>query len=206
MGHAPYIRFLVYLPRVRLLPLLLPRLYLGTDSYPTTSSQFNAVFSTMSTEPPPRQITLPNHRLRKWAQHLLTLHLHLSHPQTPPPTNSPKHPTRTRIVCISDTHNNKPFLPHGDILIHAGDLTENGSFDELQAQIHWLSAQPHRHKIVVAGNHDVLLDEHFLDRYPERRYGSRKTKRELDWGGCDLSSGWGCYYYFDAGARAAAGF
>ncbi|OGM47570.1 phosphoesterase [Aspergillus bombycis] len=39
------------------------------------------------------------------------------------------------VVCISDTHNCQPSLPEGDILIHAGDLTQSGSLKELQANI-----------------------------------------------------------------------
>jgi predicted MPP superfamily phosphohydrolase len=62
------------------------------------------------------------------------------------------------IVCISDTHNSQPNLPPGDILIHAGDLTQSGSLEELEAAIAWLNSQPHLHKIVVGGNHDILLD------------------------------------------------
>jgi 3',5'-cyclic AMP phosphodiesterase CpdA len=92
------------------------------------------------------------------------------------------HPDPIRVVCVSDTHNKQPDLPPGDILIHAGDLTENGSFDEVQAGLTWLSSQPHPFKFLIAGNHDVLLDEAFLQRYPERRYGSSKTKEDLDWG------------------------
>jgi 3',5'-cyclic AMP phosphodiesterase CpdA len=87
-----------------------------------------------------------------------------------------------RLICISDTHSRQPRLPSGDLLIHAGDLTENGSFDEIQTQLTWLSSQPPRHKILVAGNHDVLLDEAFLNKYPERRYGQQKTMQDLDFG------------------------
>lgn len=36
--------------------------------------------------------------------------------------------------------------------------------------------------ILIAGNHDVLLDEDFLDTYPERRYGQTKKRADLDWG------------------------
>lgn len=74
-------------------------------------------------------------------------------PSSPPPGSPP-----VSIVCISDTHNNQPRLPPGDILIHAGDLTQSGTLEELEAALAWLSAQPHPIKIVVAGNHDVLLD------------------------------------------------
>lgn len=59
-----------------------------------------------------------------------------------------------RIVCISDTHMAEPVLPDGDVLIHAGDLTYRGSQSELDSQRLWLAAQPHKHIIVVPGNHD----------------------------------------------------
>lgn len=38
---------------------------------------------------------------------------------------------RTRIVCISDTHNSTVKLPDGDVLIHAGDLTNQGTYSEV---------------------------------------------------------------------------
>ncbi|GIZ47989.1 hypothetical protein CKM354_001106400 [Cercospora kikuchii] len=62
------------------------------------------------------------------------------------------------VVCVSDTHNSQPKTPPGDILIHAGDLTQGGTATELQAQLTWLKAQPHAYKIVIAGNHDIVLD------------------------------------------------
>jgi predicted phosphohydrolase len=125
-----------------------------------------------------RVIKLPGQRLRKLAAALLKLHPLHSSPLTPSATSA----SPIRIVCISNTHNTRPDLPPGDILIHAGDLTENGSFDEIQAQLTWLCSQPHRHKLLVAGNHDVLLDEAFLAKYPERKYGQTKTMHDLDWG------------------------
>ncbi|KAJ6031625.1 hypothetical protein N7540_002357 [Penicillium herquei] len=95
-----------------------------------------------------------------------------------------------RIICISDTHNLTPSLPPGDILIHAGDLTTNGTFEELQAQIQWLSSQPHTHKIVIAGNHDIVLDEtidgklfsHQRDGLFEGSSESSDQRASLDWG------------------------
>lgn len=63
---------------------------------------------------------------------------------------SPANPVRT--VCISDTHNLQPELPDGDVLLHAGDLTDRGTFDELQTQFDWLDKQPHRFRVVIAGN------------------------------------------------------
>lgn len=59
---------------------------------------------------------------------------------------------KTRIVCISDTHNQTPKLPPGNVLIHAGDLTNQGSFSELQKTVEWLEKADFEAKIVVAGN------------------------------------------------------
>jgi Icc-related predicted phosphoesterase len=87
------------------------------------------------------------------------------------------------IVCISDTHNTKPSLPHGDILLHAGDLSQYGLFDEIQAQLNWINAQPHRHKIVIAGNHDLVLDEKFVKRHPDRELDKAgKAHGDIQWG------------------------
>ncbi|KAI7259317.1 hypothetical protein KC345_g10337, partial [Hortaea werneckii] len=74
---------------------------------------------------------------------------------------------KIRIVCISDTHNKAPgegytLPPTGDILIHAGDLTNQGSLSEIQKAVAWLSRQTSfRTKIVIAGNHDLSLDPQY---------------------------------------------
>ena len=66
-----------------------------------------------------------------------------------------------RIVAISDTHglHKSVRIPDGDILIHAGDLTSTGKTHEVAAALQWLKSLPHRHKIVVAGNHDWLFEK-----------------------------------------------
>ena len=61
------------------------------------------------------------------------------------------------VVCVSDTHNFESQLPDGDLLLHAGDLTEGGTFEELQEQLDWLNNQPHRHKVVIAGKPKDIL-------------------------------------------------
>lgn len=66
--------------------------------------------------------------------------------------------TTIRFVCISDTHNARPSIPPGDVLIHAGDLTKGGTIDELLAAVDWIGSLAHPIKIVVAGNHDKALD------------------------------------------------
>mgnify|MGYP003676498896 FL=1 len=65
-----------------------------------------------------------------------------------------------RLILLSDTHGLHDCLsvPDGDILIHAGDITMSGTLSELELFDHFLSQQPHRHKIVIAGNHDSCLE------------------------------------------------
>ena len=98
------------------------------------------------------------------------------------------HVSPLRIICISDTHNAQPSLPPGDVLIHAGDLSDSGTFDEIQAQLDWLNEQPHRYKVVVAGNHDTLLDEsyHRISKNKSIRDMKKgmeeKGKQDLNWG------------------------
>jgi predicted phosphohydrolase len=62
-----------------------------------------------------------------------------------------------RIVAVADTHTFEAdlgTLPDGDVFVHAGDLVRAGTLDELAGVAAWIRALPHRHKIVVAGNHD----------------------------------------------------
>jgi len=67
-----------------------------------------------------------------------------------------------RLVCISDTHSlhrRIPDVPDGDVLIHAGDCLGAGTLDNLEDLNDWLETVPHRHKIVIAGNHDWVFQE-----------------------------------------------
>jgi len=63
-----------------------------------------------------------------------------------------------RVVCISDIHSKTKHIPDGDLLLVAGDLTDNGTPRDIQQQIDWLNDLPHRYKIAIAGNHDYWLD------------------------------------------------
>jgi Icc-related predicted phosphoesterase len=64
-----------------------------------------------------------------------------------------------RLVLISDTHGDHDHLsvPDGDVLIHAGDMTDNGEVSEVRDFNRWLGTLPHKHKLVIAGNHDFCL-------------------------------------------------
>lgn len=54
-----------------------------------------------------------------------------------------------------------------DVLIHAGDLTNQGSFKELEKAIAWISNTDFAAKIIVAGNHDLSLDPEYSIKHRE---------------------------------------
>jgi Icc-related predicted phosphoesterase len=65
-----------------------------------------------------------------------------------------------KIVSISDTHEQAHMihLPPGDVLVHAGDITNRGSIPKLGEFTAWLKKQPHKHKVVICGNHDFCFE------------------------------------------------
>lgn len=77
-------------------------------------------------------------------------------------------PVRTdavRFVCLSDTHSAmcrmKHRIPPGDVLLHAGDFSRYGSLEEIDEFNRFLGSLPHRHKVVIAGNHELTFDPSF---------------------------------------------
>lgn len=68
------------------------------------------------------------------------------------------------ITVISDTHSRHNFLngslPGGDVLIHAGDLTNMGYLHEIKDFLEWFDGiRNYTYKIFIGGNHDFLLEE-----------------------------------------------
>lgn len=107
-----------------------------------------------------------------------------------------------KFVVISDTHGDhrKMTLPPGDMLIHCGDMSSNGTHKELVDFAHWFEEQNYSHKILIAGNHDRGLEnspdefedlfrsssfEYLEDQAIEiagiRFWGSPITPRFYDW-------------------------
>lgn len=78
-----------------------------------------------------------------------------------------------RLVIVSDTHGFCPFLPDGDVLIHAGDMTGRGRMDQIEDAASWIASRPHPHKVVIAGNHDWALYRENERTEAERRLTDR---------------------------------
>jgi len=67
-----------------------------------------------------------------------------------------------RIVAVADTHTFEADLgsiPEGDVFVHCGDMVRGGTLEELRPVADWMRRLPHRHKVVIAGNHDGCFAE-----------------------------------------------
>ena len=66
-----------------------------------------------------------------------------------------------KVIVISDTHGHheKLDMPQGEMLIHCGDITLNGTKSETIDFLDWFVERDYRYKILIAGNHDYFLEE-----------------------------------------------
>ena len=81
-----------------------------------------------------------------------------------------------RIVCISDTHSlhnrMRHQLPKGDLLIHAGDISNRGGELDVTNFVNWFqSIEGYDTKIFISGNHDHCFEQINLPHH----------KRDYDW-------------------------
>jgi len=68
-----------------------------------------------------------------------------------------------RFVFLSDTHSlherMKHPVPAGDVLIHCGDFCGQSNLANIEDFAQWFGRFPHEHKVVIAGNHDIPLEQ-----------------------------------------------
>ena len=97
---------------------------------------------------------------------------HKTYPQPQSPLHAEMSETiTTRFLILSDTHGLSPQstndpkhgfrkdkMPSADVVLHCGDLTENGSVKDYEKAIAMLSTLDAELKLVIAGNHDLTLD------------------------------------------------
>ncbi|MDE6106775.1 MAG: metallophosphatase domain-containing protein [Bacteroidales bacterium] len=66
-----------------------------------------------------------------------------------------------KLLHLSDTHGlhrKLGALPKADILVHSGDFMSDGrNQEELSDFLRWLRDLPYAHKVIVSGNHDLLM-------------------------------------------------
>lgn len=81
-----------------------------------------------------------------------------------------------RIVCISDTHSLHEMmelpLPTGDVLIHAGDISNRGGERDVTNFVNWFQdIEGFNSKIFISGNHDHCFEQ----------VNKPHHKRDYDW-------------------------
>ncbi|KAH0606950.1 uncharacterized protein H6S33_002938 [Morchella sextelata] len=82
---------------------------------------------------------------------------------------SPEQTAKVSFFVISDTHALQPDpdtifrspFPTCDVLVHAGDLSNEGTLVEYEQTLNWIKAFEAELKIVIPGNHDVTLDRSY---------------------------------------------
>jgi len=100
-----------------------------------------------------------------------------------------------KIIALSDTHTKHRAInvPDGDVLIFAGDFMGSGyKYKEVKDFGMWFSDQPHKYKILIAGNHDRLLQS-------DKKYCLSKFSKDilyLEDSGCEIDGVkfWGSPY------------
>ncbi|KAF8333430.1 Metallo-dependent phosphatase-like protein [Cantharellus anzutake] len=120
------------------------------SSSPSSSSWFPETRSTITTEPLPEKIDGFGSTV------------YLDYDTHDPP---PKPAGTTRFICISDTHSQTFPVPEGDVLLHSGDLSGHGRLEDLVITLDWLETLPHKIKIIIAGNHDLVLHKEWYEEH-----------------------------------------
>jgi Icc-related predicted phosphoesterase len=73
-----------------------------------------------------------------------------------------------KMTFISDTHGKHEHLTSkaynnilgsGDVLVHAGDVSNVGKSHEIKSFLDWFSNTDYKHKIFIAGNHDFGFEQ-----------------------------------------------
>lgn len=74
-----------------------------------------------------------------------------------------------QIVAISDTHNKHDDILYNEylneipdhensIIFHGGDMTQQGTLNEVIDFLKWYDSLNFKHKVVIAGNHDWIFE------------------------------------------------
>ena len=64
-------------------------------------------------------------------------------------------------MFLSNTHGHHEtlLLPRGDMIIHAGDFTKNGTESEAREFLHWFSHLNYKYRIFIAGMRDAFFEQ-----------------------------------------------
>ena len=89
-----------------------------------------------------------------------------------------------KILHLSDTHglhHQINSLPEADVIIHSGDISHNGTEEEVLDFLNWYIELPYKHKIFITGNHDLCLwDAEGIEDLPSNVYFLQDNSIEID--------------------------
>ena len=89
-----------------------------------------------------------------------------------------------KILHLSDTHGlhrKIKDLPNADVIVHSGDISNNGTEEEVLDFLNWYIELPYPHKIFVTGNHDLCLwDAEGIEDLPHNIYFLQDSGVEID--------------------------
>jgi hypothetical protein len=89
-----------------------------------------------------------------------------------------------KILHLSDTHGlhrRIKDIPEADVIIHSGDISHNGTEEEVLDFLNWFIELPYKHKIFVTGNHDLCLwDAECIEELPENVHFLQHKSVEID--------------------------
>ncbi len=72
-------------------------------------------------------------------------------------------------------------MPAADVIIHSGDISYNGTEEEIFDFLNWFIKLPYLHKIFVTGNHDLCLwDAEGIEDLPESIHFLQDSEVEID--------------------------
>lgn len=89
-----------------------------------------------------------------------------------------------RILHLSDTHglhHRIKDMPAADVIVHSGDISNNGSEEEVLDFLNWYIELPYPYKIFVAGNHDICLwDAEGIEDLPDNVHFLQDKSVKID--------------------------
>jgi Icc-related predicted phosphoesterase len=97
------------------------------------------------------------------------------------PDAEPKPDGWVRFACFSDTHGLHDAIPAknrpaADVLLHAGDFTNTGELEQIESFSKWLRMYPAKHRVVIAGNHDITLHEEYYREMGATRFHRSRSE------------------------------
>ena len=89
-----------------------------------------------------------------------------------------------KILHLSDTHglhHRIKDMPGADVIVHSGDISNNGTEEEVLDFLNWFIELNYSHKIFVTGNHDLCLwDAEGIEELPDNIHFLQDKGVEID--------------------------